>query len=261
MDFLLYLLQNGLEYSAVNVARSALSAVLGLYDNVVFGKHPLVVRFMKGVFNQHPPQARYSCTWDVAEVLPWLRTLSPVKFISLKDLTFKLVMLLALVSAQRCQTLHALDLNCLSKGKVYIFSFTETLKHSRQGRPAPSVKLEPYPPDRRLCVITVLKEYIKRTSLLRGAETRLLISYIKPHGRVGRPTIARWVRLGLSRAGVDSKVYKAHSTRMASTSKALDASVPLTNIMAAAGWANAGTFAKFYHRSTKKSFQSGVLQS
>jgi hypothetical protein len=258
IDFLISLSDKGLEYSAVNTAQCALSAVLCLYDNQVFGKHELVIRFMKGVFNEHPPRARYSTTWDVQEVLVWLRKLSPVKLLSLKDLSLKLVVLMALVSAQRCQTLHLLDLRCLTKGAEYKFNFASTLKHSRPGKAAPQVVFSPYPPDRRLCVITVLKEYLRRTAPLRKSQTKLLISYVKPHRGVTGATVSRWIKCGLTRAGIDVLKYKSHSTRMAGTSKAKAACVPLDMIMSAAGWSSAGTYAKFYHKPVA-GFQDGVL--
>jgi hypothetical protein len=178
--------------------------------------------------------------------------------LSLKDLTLKLAVLMALVSAQRVQTLHLLDLSCLTKGTEYKFSFGTPLKQSRPGKAAPQVAFAPYPPDRRLCVIKVLKEYIVRTESLRKAETKLFISYIKPHGRVSKATISRWIRSGLTRAGIDVSMYKSHSTRMASTSKASAVGIPVETIMAAAGWSSAGTFAKFYHKPVK-TFQEGVL--
>ena len=254
------LIDRGLGYSAVNSARCALSAILGLFDNQVFGCHDIVTRFMKGVFNSKPPVARYSCSWDVNSVLTWLRGLSPIKFLSLKDLTLKLVMLLALVSGQRSQTLQMLDLSECQKGASFCFGFGTTLKHSRPGKPAPVVDFKPFPPDRRLCVYTVMKEYIKRTKLLRGSESRLLISYIKPHRRVTRDTVARWVKWGLQRSGINTEVYKPHSTRMASTSHAFQKGLSLEVIMAAAGWSQAGTFAKFYHKPVK-TFANTILQS
>jgi hypothetical protein len=50
-------------------------------------------------------------TWDVSNVLGYLRKLSPIKFISLKDLTLKLVMLIAIIKASRVKSLHLLGLN------------------------------------------------------------------------------------------------------------------------------------------------------
>ena len=121
--------------------------------------------------------------------------------------------------------------------------------------------LKPYPPDRRLCVITVLNEYVKRTKHHRGQESRLLISYCKPYRRVSRETVSRWIKIGLVRAGIDVMQYTAHSTRMAATSRAFGSAVGVNTILQATGWSSAGTFKKFYCRSVDKSFAEGVLQT
>lgn len=88
LDFLTCLYNSGLSYSALNSARSALS-VFGLtFDNGPVGKHPLVVRFLKGVFNLRPTIHNDVNIWDVSIVLSYLKRLSPVPDISLKRLDF-----------------------------------------------------------------------------------------------------------------------------------------------------------------------------
>ena len=69
IDFLATLFSSGLGYSAINTARSALSSVLLLPNNTTFGSHPLVTRFLKGVFELKPSLPRYSVIWDVGVVL------------------------------------------------------------------------------------------------------------------------------------------------------------------------------------------------
>ena len=65
----------------------------------------------QGVYILRPPTPRYSSTWDVSKVTDYLKTLTSLRELSLKLLTLKTVMLCALDSAQRQQTLSALDLN------------------------------------------------------------------------------------------------------------------------------------------------------
>ena len=79
-------------------------------DGSLIGSHPLVSRFMKGVFQSRPPCPIYLATWDVSVVLSHLRSLSPKEDLSFKDVTFKLMMLMGLVCAIRADTLHKLDL-------------------------------------------------------------------------------------------------------------------------------------------------------
>lgn len=64
----------------------------------------------------------------------------------------------------------------------------------------------------------------------------------------------------MSCAGV-KKQFTAHSTRSASTSKAILSGIPLATIVKTAGWANAKTFEKLYHRkikTNKQSFQQAI---
>ena len=169
LDFLVKLVDDNKSYNTINVARSALSAHVMLKDGKTIGNHVLVNRFMKGVFNMRPTVSKYKETWDVNVVLHYLRKLSPAKNLSLKQLTLKLVCLLALLSAGRCQTLQLLDLNNLIVGKSsYNFNITSVLKQSRPGTKSPVIKFIAYPIDRRLCVCLLLKEYIERTENLRG---------------------------------------------------------------------------------------------
>ena len=43
-------------------------------------------------------------------------------------------------------------------------------------------------------------------------------------------------------------MFKPHSTRSASTSKAVVKGVPLADIIKTAGWSNAETFSKYYNK-------------
>ncbi|CAG2245706.1 unnamed protein product [Mytilus edulis] len=200
LGFLTSLFEAGLGYSSLNTARGSLSALGLKCEGHLVGSHPLIIRYMKGVYNLRPTLPRYTHIWDVSKVLFYLRKLSPVKFISLKDLTLKLCMLIALTNATRTQSIHLLNVNNVNKLKSEFVVETEgLLKQSRPGYRNPQVHLKAYPPDRRLCVYTVLKEYLYRTKQLRQKNSKLLISYVKPHQDVTKDTIARWIKTVLQR--------------------------------------------------------------
>ena len=262
VHFLTELFHQGLGYSALNTARGALSSILRI-ENSAVGSHPLVVRFMKGVFNLRPTKPRFTKTWDVDKVLKYLRTLSPVKYLTLKDLTLKLVMLIALTHAARSQTIHLLSVYKLIKEKSqFIFQLDSLLKQSRPGFDFSVFKLKCYPPDRRLCCYTVLKEYLVRTKSLRSTKQRLMLSYIKPYKEITRDTVSRWIRTVMIRAGIDVTVFSAHSVRSASTSKARDNNVPISTIMKRAGWTSGSTFQKYYSLEIEddSQYDQGVLK-
>ena len=93
---------------------------------------------------------------------------------------------------------------------------------------------------------------------------QLLISYHRPHKPVKSCTIARWIKSFLGSVGIDSSIFKGHSTRsasMASTSKARAGGVSLEEVLKMADWAGPSSFLRFYYRpSFSDDFARTVLQ-
>ncbi|KAK7487404.1 hypothetical protein BaRGS_00021366 [Batillaria attramentaria] len=90
----------------MNTARSAISAVVQTHTDRSIGTDPRIVRFMKGAYELRPALPRYKDTWDVEQLLGYIRTWKNNSELSLKLLTMKLCALLLLASAQRLQTIH-----------------------------------------------------------------------------------------------------------------------------------------------------------
>ena len=165
-----------------------------------------------------------------------------------------------LVTGQRCQSIHLMDLEHISKGKSsYKFYIDQLVKQSKPGKTQPVLVLPGFPADRRLCVATYLEEYITRTKPIRSLQnTRLFLSFCKPYKPVTASTISRWIKTVMAQSGVDVKNFRPHSTRSASTSAALRKGVPLNTIMEAAGWSSHCTFATYYRRETKADTDYGT---
>ena len=251
IDFLASLFDAGLSYASINTARSALSSVLLIENSKIpFGQLPLVKRFMKGIFELKPSLPRYRTVWNVSTVFNYLRCQPNIADLSLKDLSLRLTFLLLLLSGQRCQTVYyfTMDNMKLSEDKC-VFKVTDKVKQTRKGYHIPPIIYECYPHETRLCPVVHIKEYVKRTASLRSADCKqLLVSFIRPHGPVSKTTIARWCKLLLGVAGVDTTNFHCHSTRAASTSYAADGNVNVSCILKAVGWSNEHTFQKFYHK-------------
>ena len=208
---------------------------------------------MTGIFNQKPAFPRYKETWNPQIVLAHLRGYPAAHELSLKQLTLKLTMLIALVSAQRTQTIHLLNLDDMSPSPDrYVFKISSLLKQSKGfGHHLQPIVLERYTPDDKLCVVTMLEEYLKKTASVR-AKPQLLLCHAKLHGPASKDTIARWIKQVMSEAGIDTKVFKAHSTRSASTSAAKAADVLIQVILEAAGWRSDSVFGKFYNKNIQE---------
>ena len=250
LSFLQSLVDSGLGYSAVNTARSALSAILLIPGVLSFGAHADVMLFMKGVFNLRPTRPRYTSTWDSSTVLNFLERWTPASELTLEKLTMKLMMLILLITGQRPQLLTKLDIARM-KTTVDTFEFVLEITDYKQGRVnyKPGVIiLKHYPANKRLCVFHYLQIYIQRTALLRREHTMLFLTHKKPHRPVSQNSVARWLKTVLHLAGVDTSTFTAGSVRSASASKAKEQGAPIHQIMDMGGWTRESTFSKFYDR-------------
>ena len=102
--------KDGLEYRSINVIRSAVSTTSASLEGSPIGQHPLVSQLMKGIYNSRPPRPRYTCTWDVDVVVIHLKGLGNNTSLSLKTLSGKLILLMALTVTCRTSELQALGL-------------------------------------------------------------------------------------------------------------------------------------------------------
>jgi hypothetical protein len=223
-----------------------------------FGEHPLVCRYMKGVFELRPALPKYTNIWDVNVVLSYLKSFDLAPNITLKELTLKLTMLLCLTTGQRGQTIHMIDTNYIQElpSNGYRITIHTKLKQTKPGKHLEPIELKAFQEDKSVCVVEHLEEYLRRTEANRREHSQLLLSYVKPHKPVGKATIARWIKQVLEAAGIDIHKYSAHSSRAASTSNVMAKGLNISEIMKAAGWSNVGTFARFYNKPVETSTEN-----
>ena len=252
-NFLAELHYNGYAYSSLNSYRSAISSVHEHIDGKPIGQHPQLARILKGAYNQRPPTPRYSSTWKVSTVVTWLDSIdSSNEKLSLIDLSVKTVLLLALTRPMRSADLASLlvtNLKFLPEGAV--FSPSCPSKQSRANKAMKDFFFPMFTPNSNLCPVNAIRVYIKRVEKFRKSETSLFLTAIPGYHAATATTIARWIKTGLSKAGIDTSIFKAHSVRSASTSAAADAGVSTSEIMEAADWSSASVFEKFYYRPQK----------
>lgn len=216
------------------------------------GSHPLVRRFCKGASIIKPPKPRYDFVWDPAPVIAKLAETFPYNNnLSLKNITKKLALLLALGSGQRAQTLAAIRIPQISfSDDKLVIRISDRIKTSAPGRTQPLLVFSRFRNRPELCIFSLLKYYLCRTKSLRPDNCdSLFIAYVKPHKAIGVQTMSRWLRMSLGECGVRGDLFSAHSTRHASTSLAARKGVPVDLIKRAAGWTgDSRVFARFYNR-------------
>ena len=63
--------RNGYLYSGLCVARIALSSSITTKGYLKRSDHPLISRYLKGIYNTHPPLPKYVDTWDLTLLLKY----------------------------------------------------------------------------------------------------------------------------------------------------------------------------------------------
>ena len=86
VNFLMYLFEEGYQYSLINSYSSAISSMHEKVEYHNVGQHPLVTSLLKGVFHDRPPLPKYSGTWNVQTVLNHLEGLGGNKSLPIKSL-------------------------------------------------------------------------------------------------------------------------------------------------------------------------------
>mgnify|MGYP001553102007 CR=1 FL=1 len=252
-----------LKYSALCTAKAAINSIANI-DGKPAGAHPDFKMYMAGVAQLLPRIPRYSLIWDHNQVLDCLRAWSPNKELTKLKLAMKLLVLLLLVTGQRVQTMNYLHLDDMQLSKCECkFLVTENLKHSRGNGPATEVMLKSFPTDRRICPITCLKAYLKRTQPSRNSRY-LFVTSVPPYKRVSHDTLSRWVRTTLTCSGIDTSKFGPHSTRAASASAAAKAGVPIQSILKQGTWKSANTFTTWYQKPIYDpglSYQNAILNN
>lgn len=258
LTFLSRLHDEGLSYSAINTAKSMLSSLFEIVQKRDIGKNVLIKRFMKGIFQLRPSFPKSNFTWDVKIVLKFLENLEN-NMLTLRLLSIKVAVLMALTTGQRCQTLSVMDLRNMEISNNHVkIRIGDMLKQTTPKNHLAEIFMESYiKPE--ICIVNTLNHYIRKTESIRE-DTKLFIITQKPHSGASKDTIARWIKTGLKLAGIDLSIFTPHSTRSASTSAVVNR-VPIDTIIKTAGWASDCTFRKFYNKpvTNDSSFSQHVL--
>ncbi len=284
LEYLQARLSAGVSHSTVKVHVAALSAYHSPLDGNTVGKHPLVIRFLRGALRMRPPVRSRVPTWDLAVVLGALckPPFEPIEEISDRHLSLKTTFLLAITSLKRVGDLQALSVApsyldfAPGLAKVFLYPRAGYTPKVPTTAPRPVVLQAFHPPPFRdsdqaklncMCPVRALDTYVHRATQWRRSD-QLLVCVGPP--RRGLPaskhTISRWIVETITACYESSGLplplgVKAHSTRGVAASKAFSAGVPVSDICNAAGWSTPSTFVQFYGLDIGTTPGSSVLSS
>ncbi|XP_023314504.1 uncharacterized protein LOC106655370 [Trichogramma pretiosum] len=245
MEFLQQQFDRGLSHSSLNIMRSAISLII----NSDIGNDKSLKRFFSGIAKLRPSLPKYNTTWDPKVIIDFYSGKPANDSLTFKDLSYKLITLLAITTGHRLQTLSLIKVQNIKfyENKIEIL-IPDWIKTTRKNVCQPVLILPVYPPNDKICPATTLKHYLERTKSIRGSIDLLFLSINKPVKAVCKQSLSSWVKQTLTDCNVDTSTFSAHSTRHAANSAAKRLGVNIDSILQTAGWSNVATFAKFYDR-------------
>ena len=214
-----------------------------------------------------PALPRYWVTWDVNRLLTFLRTWHPISSLSLKALTLKTVTLVAVTSSDRAQTINAMDIeHCTVSDEGILFPIHSLLKNSRRNHPIRVVKCHNFT-DPALNVSEYVLAYLRRTFKFRlravdsglPKPTSLFLSY-HTGKQVRTSTLSKYILTTMELAGIDTDVYKAHTTRGAFPSLMRRKGCSANNILEQGDWSSISTFQRYYSRESEDTQAGRLIQ-
>ena len=221
------------------------------------GQLPIIKRLTRACFLAKPPMPRYAETWDVDVLLRHLRTSHPADSLTDMDLTVKTAALTFIMSLSRSSSVAAIGPSFQLVEDTVILPLVSLEKTSRPSNIRGELRCPAAVDDPELSLSTYLAAYLDRTEPCRqyfakaeGAPPdRLFVSTTKPHQPVLPATLAKWLLRAMEAAGIDTKTFRAHSSRGAGATDLVKKGLSLVQILRRANWSETSdTFQRFYNR-------------
>ena len=164
---------------------------------------------------------KYDRIYSLDTAISRIEKLAPLESLSLQQLTSKLAILLASVTAHRKQTLISIKRKNIKKvNDGYEIENSERIKTSRPGAYQPLLILPRFKERPNLCVASVLEKYLDIASASVKATDALFITTRKPFKEASKDTLSGWIRSFLTECGIGQE-YAPDSIRHAATSAAM----------------------------------------
>ena len=278
VDYLYDLLQSGKSFYT---ARARISAIAFFHPGRTFrgslGTHPTIQSFISGAKRKFPPLRDKIPSWDLPTVLKALmgHPFEPLQELSLAQLTYKTIFLVAVCSARRIGEINALDCRppycSMGQGGIVLKTHSSFRpKVPTIANMEKSLEFAPYGiddegsdlPERTLCVCRALECYITATRDIRRTNQLFVTFKAGDQGRAAsKITMAGWLKTVIQNCYEVQNLpiprgVKAHSARHASTSWAELRAISILDICQQASWASSNTFVKHYKLDLSQSVSS-----
>ena len=129
---------------------------------MAISKHPVITRFMQGIYNSRPPQWRYKFVWDVRILVRHIEAMPLSEKLPLKELSWKQVTLLVITNADRAldQKFAGFEFQGFFTSEGVHFEVAG-LSKTRQSGPPREVVYGRFASSPSICPVSTLHEYEK----------------------------------------------------------------------------------------------------
>jgi hypothetical protein len=238
---------------STNNLKSALSTIFSVAQARSLGTSVLVSRFSKGNKFNHPSKPKYDDIWDVNLLLNYIKTLGENRSLDLSTLRSKSIVLLRIERIARSSDVASIPFESIKKTRLgYSFRYFST-KESREGSWSTIQKIS-FSSPKSICAAYAIEEYLRRTEEFRDnveGDNNLFLSLDGLHS-LSSQSIAKLCKSMMDNARIPSR-FTAGSIRHAAACAAIDAGVPVDEVLKIGRWRSREVFEKYYWIATRGS--------
>lgn len=240
--------ENGRQKATVAAYVKLIREVWELTSECIVGSSKITEILIDESGVKNVAKAKYDITYDISPFFTFIREeLQDTS--KLLDVRLRLILLLKILCLRRTADIAAIlwssvDLIQLS------FKQTHTKSQKQDQQITPPIHFEANEEDPRLCLVKAFKDYMEafKDHVDQNGENLLLMRAVKEDKEISKATIGNLVSKAMEHVGIDTKIYKPHSLRMAAASWMLEKGMAPQNVMKIGGWTSSAVFVKFYHR-------------
>ena len=224
--------------------------------------HPVLHYLLRSFRIERPlPSSRFP-PWDLLRVLSLLRgpPFEPLSSCSLRDLTRKVLFLVALATARRGGELQAVSSSVSYSREDLFLSYLPEFRAKTESASNPLPRsfavrslrdfVGSLPDELLLCPVRAVRVYVSRASSISPRPRSLFVSPRTPTRPISKNALSYFLRSvilqSLPSPPSSASSVRAHSIRSVSTSAANSPNVTLPDILAAATWSSSTVFTSFY---------------
>ena len=206
-------------------------------------------RFLRGVHRLRAPKTKLFPSWDIVNVLNYLKTWGVTEKLSLRKLLMRTAFLVALVCYKRPADLINMNITpdywqlCEDGFVCHPLGYGKTEAHN----PTPPIKIDPFYEDQQLCPVFHLRVLERKLSCLRQVTvSSFWLSAKAPHHPITAQTMSRWLAEVIGEAGTSKGM--AREVRSVGATVAVQTNLEMNQILKAGNWQRLSTLQRHYFR-------------